>query len=122
VSDPDFEHLFTDCPGLPGGCPQCVAIFDDLAGRPPAPKPLADPDKTFTCPDCKMISSNFNDVINSYCGRCHAFKWEDYMPPRCMEPTCPDFGSYDFGEGTCPAEHAYPPAKRGNQHVREIAR
>jgi len=26
--------------------------------------------------------------------------------PRCHEPTCPDFGSYDFGEGTCPAEHA----------------
>lgn len=26
--------------------------------------------------------------------------------PRCCEPTCPDFGSWDFGEGTCPAEHA----------------
>jgi len=22
--------------------------------------------------------------------------------PRCHEPTCPDFGSFDFGEGTCP--------------------
>lgn len=28
--------------------------------------------------------------------------------PRCHEPTCPDFGSWDFGEGTCPAEHADP--------------
>jgi hypothetical protein len=27
---------------------------------------------------------------------------------RCQEPTCPDFGSPDFGEGTCPAEHAEP--------------
>lgn len=26
--------------------------------------------------------------------------------PRCREATCPDFGSWDFGEGTCPAEHA----------------
>lgn len=26
--------------------------------------------------------------------------------PACTEPTCPDFGSTDFGEGTCPAEHA----------------
>lgn len=26
--------------------------------------------------------------------------------PRCQEPDCPDFGSFDFGEGTCPAEHA----------------
>jgi hypothetical protein len=34
------------------------------------------------------------------------------MPPRCMEPTCPDFGSYDFGEGTCPSEHASAPAMR----------
>jgi hypothetical protein len=29
--------------------------------------------------------------------------------PRCQEPTCPDFGSFDFGEGTCPAEHATAP-------------
>lgn len=26
--------------------------------------------------------------------------------PRCCEPTCPDFGDWDFGEGTCPAEHS----------------
>lgn len=26
--------------------------------------------------------------------------------PRCQEPTCPDFGDPDFGEATCPAEHA----------------
>lgn len=31
--------------------------------------------------------------------------------PRCYEPTCPDYGSWDFGEGTCPAEHAEPPAE-----------
>lgn len=33
--------------------------------------------------------------------------------PRCQEPTCPDFGSFDFGEGTCPAEHADREADRG---------
>lgn len=27
---------------------------------------------------------------------------------KCEEPTCPDFGDPDFGEGTCPAEHARP--------------
>jgi hypothetical protein len=27
---------------------------------------------------------------------------------RCQDPTCPDFGDPDFGEGTCPAEHADP--------------
>lgn len=30
--------------------------------------------------------------------------------PRCQEPTCPDYGDPDFGEGTCPAEHAEPAA------------
>lgn len=25
---------------------------------------------------------------------------------RCREPGCPDYGDPDFGEGTCPAEHA----------------
>jgi hypothetical protein len=28
--------------------------------------------------------------------------------PRCQEPTCPDYGDPDFGEATCPAEHADP--------------
>jgi DNA-binding XRE family transcriptional regulator len=28
--------------------------------------------------------------------------------PRCLEPECPDFGDPDFGEATCPAEHATP--------------
>jgi len=28
--------------------------------------------------------------------------------PRCQESTCPDYGDPDFGEGTCPAEHADP--------------
>jgi hypothetical protein len=27
---------------------------------------------------------------------------------KCEEPTCPDFGDPDFGEGTCPAGHAEP--------------
>jgi len=26
--------------------------------------------------------------------------------PRCQEPTCPDHGDPNHGEGTCPAEHA----------------
>lgn len=33
---------------------------------------------------------------------------EDAERPRCMEPTCPDYGDPDFGEMTCPAEHADP--------------
>lgn len=28
----------------------------------------------FVCPDCFSISQNREDVINSYCGHCHAFK------------------------------------------------
>lgn len=67
---------------------------------------------TFVCPDCWTVSPNPNDATNSYCVSCHAFKFEDYMDPRCMEPTCPDFGDSSFGEGTCPAEHAIPPARR----------
>jgi hypothetical protein len=47
----------------------------------------------------------------------HEWRWEPdgnggwISAPRCYEPTCPDFGSWDFGEGTCPAEHAEPPAE-----------
>lgn len=66
----------------------------------------------FTCPDCRAISYHPEDVRNAYCGYCHAFKCESYQKPRCMEPTCPDFGDYDFGEATCPTEHAIPPAWR----------
>jgi hypothetical protein len=29
-----------------------------------------------------------------------------YDVPRCQNPACPDYGDPDFGEGTCPAEHA----------------
>jgi hypothetical protein len=29
--------------------------------------------------------------------------------PQCQAPTCPDFGDPDFGEGTCPSDHADPP-------------
>lgn len=28
---------------------------------------------------------------------------------RCQEPTCPDYGDKNFGEGTCPQEHALMP-------------
>ena len=28
--------------------------------------------------------------------------------PHCQDPTCPDYGDPNFGEGTCPAEHADP--------------
>lgn len=37
---------------------------------------------------------------------------------RCLEPTCPDFGDPDFGEGTCPAERADPTAKRAAHQAR----
>lgn len=28
----------------------------------------------FSCPDCRMVSYNPNDIANRYCGNCHAFK------------------------------------------------
>lgn len=67
---------------------------------------------SFTCPDCQSVSHNPEDARNSYCGRCHAFKPETYVDPRCMEPVCPDFGSYDFGAGACPLQHAFFPAQQ----------
>lgn len=68
---------------------------------------------TFTCPDCGRITRHPTDVRESYCPDCHAFKNEDYMTPRCMEPTCPHFGSYD----ACPdlIRHRVPPAKRNQE-------
>jgi hypothetical protein len=36
-------------------------------------KPLVFP-TSFVCPDCKAESFNRNDIVNRYCGRCHAFK------------------------------------------------
>lgn len=33
--------------------------------------------------------------------------------PKCKELECPDFGDYDFGEGTCPGEHASFPKPEG---------
>lgn len=68
---------------------------------------------TFVCPDCWAVSPQSDDVKNSYCFNCHAFKAGTELPPRCFEPTCPDFGDPNFGEGTCPSEHAVPPARRG---------
>ncbi len=35
---------------------------------------LPRPKKSFTCPDCKRISYNHNDVRYEYCGACHEFK------------------------------------------------
>lgn len=122
MSDPYFEqdmqHLSEDCPGLAGNCPKCIDMFDRLRDAPRRPRPLSDPDATFTCPDCKMTTPNVHDVRNSYCPNCHAFKFETFNDVRCFEPTCPDFGSYDFGEGTCPAEHAQPPARRNTRAPR----
>lgn len=66
----------------------------------------------FTCPDCHRSTPHPQDVANSYCPTCHAFKNEGYLRPRCMEPSCPAFGDYDFGEATCPEYHAVPPAQR----------
>ena len=41
-------------------------------------------------------------------------------PPRCTDPDCPDYGSEDFGEGTCPSDHAgYPAWMRESADVRE---
>jgi hypothetical protein len=65
----------------------------------------------------------FGDVVHRYGipgeggvpylrGHDEGWHWESdgkgggVSAPRCQESTCPDFGSYDFGEGTCPAEHA----------------
>lgn len=28
--------------------------------------------------------------------------------PRCQDPECPNYGDPDFGEATCPEEHAIP--------------
>lgn len=67
---------------------------------------------TFVCPDCWMVTPHPYDVRNCYCPNCHAFKCENGVDPRCMDPTCIDFGDPNFGEGTCPSEHAIPPARR----------
>lgn len=32
----------------------------------------------------------------------------DRVGTACVDPSCPDYGDPDFGEGTCPAEHAGP--------------
>lgn len=38
---------------------------------------------------------------------CHRIQViEETLGLRCREPSCPDYGDADFGEGTCPAEHA----------------
>lgn len=66
----------------------------------------------FTCPDCKISSPNPNDVKYCYCAMCHNFKFQTVEDVRCMEPSCIDFGDPSFGDGTCPEEHAVPPARR----------
>lgn len=71
---------------------------------------------SFICPDCYRFTPHPDDAANSYCTECHQFKNETGQRPRCMEPSCPNFGSYDFGNGTCPVDvHAIPPAARRNQ-------
>lgn len=66
----------------------------------------------FVCPDCCTFTPNPNDVANTYCGYCHQFKFMSFSDARCFEPTCVDFGDRNFGDGTCPSEHATPPAHR----------
>lgn len=66
----------------------------------------------FVCPDCCSFSTHPDDVENSYCARCHGFKCQSWQRPRCMEPSCDNFGDRDFGGATCPEDHAEPPAKR----------
>lgn len=107
----DLAHLDEDCPGI-GKCEKCEDLIHRMHTLTPPAPPTTDPTKSFTCPDCKRTSFHPADVINAYCGACHAFKNDDWMAPRCMEPRCPDFGDYDFGEGTCPADHAIPPGRR----------
>lgn len=105
----------TDTPPLPREPMRMKIVLADgsviRGAERTRPRPLDDPLATFTCPDCRATMRQRDDVVNSYCARCHAFKWQP-EDPRCMEPTCPDFGSYDFAEGTCPQEHAVPPARR----------
>lgn len=74
--------------------------------------------QVFTCPDCLVSTPHPDDVKNSYCNNCHEFKWRNYSHLRCMEPNCANFGSRDFGEGTCPRLHAVPPARR-EQEVKD---
>lgn len=108
----DLEHLATNCPGLAGGCESCNDMVERMRRQPPRPTPLPDPRTTFTCPDCRSVTRLPEDVKNSYCPRCHLFYFDDVSKLRCFEPTCPDFGDRSFGEGTCPSEHAVPPARR----------
>lgn len=53
------------------------------------------------CPDCGGDGAEIKPGPIVGCDR-----WQ--AAPRCQEPTCPDFGDPDFGEGTCPAEHTHP--------------
>lgn len=69
----------------------------------------------FVCPGCYTFTAHPDDVANSYCGHCHQFKFEILEDVRCFELTCADFGDRNFGDGTCPSEHAVPPAKRGHR-------
>jgi len=66
----------------------------------------------FVCPDCCHFTPHPDDVANSYCPSCHEFKFDIFDQVKCFEPSCPDFGDPNFGEGTCPSEHAVPPARR----------
>jgi len=53
------------------------------------------------CPDCAGDGGEIKPGPMVGCA-----EWEP--KPRCQEPTCPDYGDPDFGEATCPTEHAEP--------------
>ncbi len=63
-------------------------------------------DKTYD----QALADVFGGVPTS-AGRDTEWRWEPdghggwISAPKCHEPNCPDFGSFNFGEGTCPAEH-----------------
>lgn len=57
----------------------------------------------FVCPDCCRYTPHPDDVANSYCPWCHAYKYTADMAPRCFEPFCPDFGDPDFGKPPAPS-------------------
>jgi hypothetical protein len=43
-------------------------------------KPLVFPE-SFVCPVCKAESHNIHDIVEGYCGRCHAFVGDPPMSP-----------------------------------------
>lgn len=56
---------------------------------------------SITCPICGMTSHNPNDVVNGYCGNCHAYHPATYrhIERRLLGTTCPTCGK-DNDDGT----------------------